>query len=167
MVLSSAWLRRQPKAPTYGRAYILKACYCLTATGLLCMSALSFADQDSIMLQIFAALCEVQDFAVCEGVCRAWRRLLPDCQPSTDVASRQQPLQQLLWLAAHRKLMHNIDEFVIRDDITDAAADIELLNLLDLAFKRARGLTYLSLEVQVRDSSCLVVSLQSSQGRCT
>ena len=119
------------------------------------------------MLQIFAALCEVQDFAVCEGVCRAWRRLLPDCQPSTVVASRQQPLQQLLWLAAHRKLMRNIDEFIIRDDITDAAADVELLNLLDLAFKRARGLTYLSLEVQVRYSSCLVVSLQSSQGQCT
>ena len=104
------------------------------------------------MLQIFAALCEVRDFAACEGVCRAWRRLLPECRPHTIIASRQQPLQELIWLAAHRQLLRSIKAFVIKDNIKDA--DVELCNLLQLAFKYARGLTHLFVEVPVSDSSC-------------
>ena len=119
------------------------------------------------MLLIFANLCKVQDFAACEGVCRAWRRLLPDCRPHAIIASRQQPLQQLIWLAAHRTLVRHIKKFGISDDVTDA--DVELSNLLHLAFKYARGLTCLLLDMPVRDNSCSVqnVCLQSSQGQCT
>ena len=50
--------------------------------------------------------------------------------------------------------MHNIKKFVIIDDVKDA--DVEVSNLLHLAFKYARGLTCLLLSIPVRDSSCLV-----------
>lgn len=117
------------------------------------------------MLLIFAALCKVQDFAACESVCRAWRRLLPDCQPDTMIASRGQPLHQLTWLAAHCKLMRNVETFIIRDDIVEG---LEISSLLHLAFKYARGLTDLRLDIQVRDSSRSEQSayLRPSQCRC-
>ena len=102
------------------------------------------------MLLIFATLRRVRDFAACEGVCRAWRRLLPDCQPDTIVVSRHQPLQTLIWLAAHSKLVRNVKTFVIKDDIADAG--VEVSNLLHLAFKYGRGLTQLRLEIPVGDS---------------
>ena len=121
------------------------------------------------MLLIFAALSRVQDFAACEGVCRAWWRLLPGCQPCTIVVSRHEPLQTLIWLAAHvhSKLMRNMKTFIIRDKIEGAGVDV--CNLLHLAFKYARGLTRLQLDIPVGNSSRSeqVLNLQSSQRRCT
>ena len=126
--------------------------------------ALMPTEHEGIILLVFAALCEVGDFAACEGVCRAWRCLLPDCQPHNIIASRQQPLQELIWLAAHRKLMRNLKKFIIKDDIMEEG--LELSGLLHLAFKYACGLTDLDLKVPVRDSERLmqIVSCKCHNG---
>ena len=117
------------------------------------------------MLLIFAALSGVQDFAACEGVCRAWRRLLPDCQPQKIIVSRHEPLHTLIWLAAHSQLMRNLKTFIIRDDIEDVG--VEVSNLLHLVFKYAHGLTHLTLDIPVGDScSVQIVCLRPSQCQC-